>query len=72
MSILGLPDDLEAITLARFDELVGKGEVLYRPTTIEIVNRDGFQVCCPSANTKSFRTTSILISIDIFSSFNFA
>ena len=40
----GLPDDLETIVSARFDELVGKGEVFYKPPKIEIEDMDGFQV----------------------------
>ncbi|EXJ84268.1 hypothetical protein A1O3_04935 [Capronia epimyces CBS 606.96] len=38
-----LPSDLEAFTLSRFDELVAKGELIYEPSTGEIVEDQGFK-----------------------------
>ncbi len=39
-----LPNDLEALTLAKFDALLEKGEICYKPPRIDIVHADRFQV----------------------------
>lgn len=44
-SPLNLPDDLEETALARFDDLVSKGEVLWKPSEAEVYDDHGFQVC---------------------------
>lgn len=41
---IGLPPDLERISLERFDTLLQQGEILYEPPRIDIVSIDGFQV----------------------------
>ncbi|KAF4555177.1 ATP adenylyltransferase-like protein 1 [Elsinoe fawcettii] len=38
-----LPSDLEAQTLARFDDLVAKREVLWEPSSVELYEDHGFQ-----------------------------
>ncbi|EXJ78645.1 hypothetical protein A1O1_09046 [Capronia coronata CBS 617.96] len=39
-----LPSDLEALILSRFDDLVAKGELIWEPSTAEIVEDQGFKV----------------------------
>lgn len=39
-----LPADLEDIALAKFDRLLGEGEIHYSPPKIEIIQIDGLQV----------------------------
>jgi len=40
----GLPDDLETITIAKFDALVANGEIFYKPPRIEVMDINGLQV----------------------------
>lgn len=39
-----LPADLESSSLARFDELLDKGQLLYEPLTTEAIEDQGFKV----------------------------
>jgi hypothetical protein len=41
---LALPADLEALALTRFDELVGKEQLIYEDSTAETVEDQGFKV----------------------------
>lgn len=62
----GLPDDLEEVVLARFDELVQKGKVFYQAPKIEIVNREGFQVLSSHRNEGYLRSTEDLTLTGIY------
>ncbi|KAG8628432.1 hypothetical protein KVT40_004305 [Elsinoe batatas] len=42
-ALLNLPSDLESQTLARFDDLVSKGEVLWEPSNAELYDDHGFE-----------------------------
>ena len=41
---LTLPANLEAQSIARFDQLVAKGELIYEDSTAETVENQGFKV----------------------------
>ncbi len=47
-SSIVLPKGLEQISLARFDDLLKNGDILYESPKIDIIdNTYGFQVCPP-------------------------
>lgn len=59
-SLIVLPPDLEALSLARFDDLVSKGELIYEPSTGETIEDHGFKVGGPFSKPSQTQRCSIL------------
>lgn len=43
-SAMGLPENLEEVTVAQFDKLLNTGKIFYEPTQPESLSHNGFQV----------------------------
>lgn len=56
---LYLPPDLEVTTLARFDDLVSSGEVLWEPSEVQVHDDHGFKVSTQDIFFVVYRPTAM-------------